>query len=259
MDGLNRRDVVTGLVRLPLAALPLAAILADPRLARAAADTLATKTLDLPSGRRVSAALAEPDAPARASVLLIHEWWGLNDQIKSVAFDFAKQGYRALAVDLYGGRSTTSREEAPKLMGAVNDAEALETLTGWADWLALAGPGLALGTVGWCFGGSWSLKVSTETPVDATVIYYGRVDLPAARLENLVGPVLGHFAEHDKWINHEMIAGFEANMDAAGKELTVHWYDADHAFANPTSARYDEPAASLAWERTTGFFAENLS
>ena len=115
-----------------------------------------------------------------------------------------------------------------------------------------------LGTVGWCFGGGWSLNASLTRPVEATVIYYGRLVDDEARLAALKGPVLGHYASRDQWINAAMVKGFEKAMTAAGKAFTSHWYEADHAFANPTSAIYDEADAALAWSRTLAFLAANL-
>ena len=251
---LQRRDLIRG-----LGALPLAAVLADPRLARAVADTLDTVEIDTSDGRTVSAALALPDAARAPAVLLIHEWWGLNDQIKSVAADFARLGYMALAVDLMDGKVATTPEEAQKLTRAVDPAEARTTLVDWADWIrAHHAFGGRIGTVGWCFGGGWSLDASIATPVDATVIYYGRVTNPASELAALKGPVLGHFATEDRFIDKPMVNGFVDEMAKAGKELTVYWYEADHAFANPTSARYDSADAKSAWERTKTFFAQNL-
>jgi carboxymethylenebutenolidase len=94
--------------------------------------------------------------------------------------------------------------------------------------------------------------------VDATVVYYGRVEKPADQLERLKGPVLGHFASRDEFINKPMVDAFDAAMAEAGKPLTVYWYDADHAFANPTGARYDEADAALAWQRTMAFLRETL-
>lgn len=95
-------------------------------------------------------------------------------------------------------------------------------------------------------------------PVDATVVYYGKVDLPASQLAHLKGPVLGHFAKQDKWITAEMVGKFEAAMNEAGKTYTDYWYDANHAFANPTGNSYAAGPAALAWQRTTAFFEENL-
>lgn len=256
MTQLRRRHVVTS-----LASLPLAAVLADPRLARAAAAGLQEVDLTTQGGKAVKASLALPARTPAPTLLLIHEWWGLNDQIKSVAADLAGQGYVALAVDLYDGKlaGPGDREQARNYMQGVVEAEATDTLVSWVAWLkGHEGAIGKVGTVGWCFGGGWSLNTGIATPVDATVVYYGRVNRAAEDLKALKGPVLGHFATQDQWINKEMVSGFEAAMKAAGKTATNHWYEADHAFANPTSARYDEADAKLAWERTLAFFAANL-
>ena len=111
----------------------------------------------------------------------------------------------------------------------------------------------------WCFGGGWSLNASIAAPVDATVIYYGNVARPAADLKKLKGPVMGHFATEDKWINREMVDGFKSTMQVADKPLTTDWYEANHGFANPTGARYDEGDTQLAWSRTLGFFTQYLA
>lgn len=109
-----------------------------------------------------------------------------------------------------------------------------------------------------CFGGGWSLMTGIVEPVDGTVVYYGKVDRPADMLRRLQGPVLGHFATQDQWINRRMVGKFEAAMKAAGKTFTSHWYDAQHAFANPTGGRYDEADAKLAWRRTLDFLHDTL-
>ncbi len=243
-----------------MATLPLAAVLAYPELASAAADTLTDVSLEV-GDKKVTAAVAMPEAEKAPAVILIHEWWGLNDSIKTVASELAKMGYIALAVDLYGGEVATDAEGAMGLMKAVGKEAATNTLTGWVDFLKNHERSNGkVATMGWCFGGGWSLNASVATPVDATVIYYGRVTTPADELKKLNGPVLGHFGKLDKSINEEMVAGFEKEMAAAGKsdDLTVHWYDADHAFANPTGSRYDEKNAALSWERTSAFLAEQL-
>lgn len=263
MTAIARRDVVKGLGLASVAGLPLAAVLADPKLARAAAQGLDTVTITTKGGRTVSAAMAMPASAPTGSVVLIHEWWGLNDQIKAVAADFAGQGYAALAVDLMGGKVAGTPQEAQAQMQAVQADAALDTMEGWVAFLrshqALAGK--KLGTVGWCFGGGWSLNTSIATPVDATVIYYGSVKRNAEDLKSLKGPVLGHFATQDNFINKAMVDGFVAEMGKAGKSdlLTLHWYEANHAFANPTVGAYDQADAKLSWERTTAFLATNLA
>jgi carboxymethylenebutenolidase len=135
-----------------------------------------------------------------------------------------------------------------------------------------------LATLGFCFGGGWSLNASLAAPADATVIYYGRVAAPPpppapgappapydstqafkpAQLAPLKGPVLGHFALKDTFITKPMVDDFVAAAKKAGKSVTVHWYDAEHGFANPTTARYDKEDAQLAWTRTNEFLNANL-
>lgn len=245
-----------------MACLPMASVLAFPELAAAAAEGVKDVSIELADGKKVTAAIALPDADKAPTVLLIHEWWGLNDQIKTVAAEMAKLGYVALAVDLYGGEAATDAAGAKALMKAVDQKVANETLTGWVDYLKKHEKSTGkVATMGWCFGGGWSLNASIATPVDATIIYYGRVTQPAEQLAKLNGPVLGHFGTLDKNINKAMVDGFEAEMKKAKKDdqLTVHWYDANHAFANPTGARYDAEDAAKAWERTQAFLKENLS
>ena len=245
-----------------LAALPIATVLAYPDLASATAERLETTTLTLSDGSTASAALALPDADNAPAVLLIHEWWGLNDQIKAVAAELAKQGYIALAVDLYGGEAATTPDGAKALMSAVNPDKATATLASWVEWLHTHKQSNGkVATLGWCFGGGWSLKASVAATVDATVIYYGDVTTPTSDLKKLVGPVMGHFGTEDARINEAMVSGFEANMAEAGKasDLTVYWYEADHAFANPTGARYDAEDAALSWDRTMSFLKHNLA
>jgi carboxymethylenebutenolidase len=251
----SRRQLLRGLA----ATAPLAAVLADAALARAAASALQEVTLKTAGGRAVTASLALPEKVPAPSLLLIHEWWGLNDQIKAVAAEYARDGYAALAIDLYGGQFATTREEAERLRQALDAAVVIDTLVSWVDWLKRDPRSTGkVGTVGWCFGGGWSLETSIETPVDATVIYYGKVDQPADRLARLKGPVLGHFATRDTSITRAMVEGFERAMAEAKKPLTVYWYEADHAFANPSGGRYDAEDTKLAWERSLAFLGANV-
>jgi carboxymethylenebutenolidase len=255
MTIIARRNIITG-----LAGIPLATVLANPQLAALAAAGTDSVTLKTAGGRDVGAALAVPATTPAPAVLLIHEWWGLNDQIKTMAAEFAKEGFLALAVDLYDGQVATDPPTAEKYMSAVDAGRATDALVSWIGWLKAEPRSTGkIGTVGWCFGGGWSLNASIAAPVDATVIYYGRVERPAADLAALQGPVLGQFAETDKWINHDMVAGFENEMAAAGKPLEVHWYSAGHGFANPTGSNHDKEDAQQAWARTLAFLRANLA
>lgn len=252
----QRRDFLKGLL-----VLPLAVVLADPLLAQAAGSRTRSVELALGGGKKVQAHLAMPDGDGPfPTVVLIHEWWGLNDQIKAVASELANLGFMALAVDLYKGGVAQTREEALALMQAVDSEEASETLSGWITWLRQQQHSNGkVGTMGWCFGGGWSLNASLDNVVDATIIYYGNVTRTPEQLSRLQGPVLGHFGTLDKSIDEAMVGGFERAMAKAGRtDLQVHWYVADHAFANPTGARYDADDAALAWSRSVSFLYRQL-
>jgi len=259
MDGLiSRRTVVKGIA----AGVPLAAILADPKLAHAVAQTLESVSIVTEGGRKVIGAVAVPAKMPAPAVLVIHEWWGLNDQIKSVAAGLAANGFLGLAVDLFGGTVAANEDEAARLsqgVGAHPDA-AIDTLKGWIVWLK-RNPRCDghVATLGYCFGGGWSLNASLAAPVDATVIYYGNVRKSADELRALKGPVLMHYGLQDQYITTSMVKGFEAEARKAGKSVTAYAYDANHAFANPTGASfpYVKDAADLAWTRTIAFLKAN--
>jgi len=252
----DRRAFLAG-----LAALPIAAVLADPALAQASAARVDMVTIATHKDRPMNLAVALPAAAKAPVVILVHEWWGLNDQIKSVAAEFAKEGYLAIAVDLFG-KVAGNADEAKALMSGLDPEWATQAMVAVVAWARRHERSTGkVGTVGWCFGGGWSLNTSLATPVDATVIYYGNVKKVPDQLKGLSGPVIGHFGTQDKSIDGAMVAGFEKAMKEAGKadRLTVYWYDADHAFANPTGARYDAEDAALSWQRTLHFFKQNLA
>jgi len=243
---------------LGLATLSLATILAYPDLVRAAGHMVKEFSIDTPSGHKAMGAYAKAHGDKAPAILLIHEWWGLNDQIKSVAHSLSEMGYNVLAIDLYDGQYGSTREEAMALMKGLDPKAATEKLVSAINWLRANGSG-KVATMGWCFGGGWSLNASLATPVDGTIIYYGNVKKSADDLASLSSPVLGHFGTLDKRINKVMVDGFEASLKAAGKtDFKNHWYEADHAFANPTGARYDEADAVLSWERTIAFLKKHL-
>lgn len=251
-----RRSLLAG-----LAGLPLAALLADPALAQAAAQATRSQTLTTAGGREVTAAIARPDVEGerRPVVLMVHEWWGLNDQVKTMAVELASQGFVAVAVDLFQGRVVTRPDEARALVEKVRAEEAEDTLAAWAAWARNHPDGnRKVGVVGWCFGGGWALRAATIAPLDAAVVYYGRVDLSPDRLGRLRGPVLGHFGRQDTFITAEVVAAFERAMKQAGKPYTLYWYDAGHAFANPTGDNYRQADAQQAWKRTLDFLHKEL-
>jgi carboxymethylenebutenolidase len=254
MNDLARRSLLTG-----LAAAPLVALFADPVLRAAAAASLQTVSVTTADGRTEKGALAVPARTPAPAVLLIHQWWGLDDNMKAMAAELGNQGYLALASDLYEGKVAKDQQSAQSYMQAMDPAKSLQTLLAWIDWLKHDPRSTGkLATMGWCMGGGWSLKASLATPVDATVIYYGPVTQPAAALAALKGPVLGHFGSKDKFINPQMVEGFETEMKKAGKTLEDYSYPADHAFANPTGPSYDPAQAQIAWQRTLAFLKASL-
>lgn len=209
-----------------------------------------------------AAYLSEPPAgEPLGGVVVIHEWWGLNDHVKHWADRLAADGYVALAVDLYGGTVATTREEAMEAMRAVDEAQALATLRAAHDFLQEDERAAVERTasIGWCFGGGWSLRLAMAEPeLDAAVVYYGRVPGDAEELRSIEAPVLGVFGDRDSGIPPDVVKAFAAAMDGAGKDLELATYDAEHAFANPSGARYDAENAADAWRVTRGFLCRHL-
>jgi carboxymethylenebutenolidase len=205
-------------------------------------------------------AAAEGGLPA---VLVFHEWWGLNDNIKAMADQLAGQGYVALAADLYGGRVAAQPEAARALMEqALKDRDAMgQNLRQANAYLKEQVKATRVGTIGWCFGGSMSLNAALLAPdqVDATIIYYGFVSGDAEQLKPLQAPVLGLFGGADDGIPLDTVRAFEAALKGLGKPVTIHVYDgAGHAFANPSGKNYQAAAAADAWQKSLAFLAEHL-
>jgi carboxymethylenebutenolidase len=196
------------------------------------------------------------------AVIMIHEWWGLNDNVRAMADRLAGEGYMVLAVDLYRGSTATTPEGARQLMlEVVEDPEtAKANIQDAYNFLETAGaPRVA--SLGWCFGGGWSLTAAQLLPdkLDASVIYYGQVTADEDRLRPISAPILGLFAGNDTGIKVESVEAFRAALQRLRKEHEVHIYPGvGHAFANPTGRNYDEEAAVDAWARTLEFLARHL-
>lgn len=189
-------------------------------------------------------------------LLLFHEWWGMNENImnEAIIWSHAFDAY-VLAVDLYDGQVAETREDAAKLMQSADPARMEAIIRGAA---AYCGPQARLYTLGWCFGGTWSLQAALllDDQVKGCVVYYGMPESDADKLAKLKAEVLFVHATQDKWITDEVVAAFEKKMTELGKKLTVKRYDADHAFANPSGQRYHEEAAQDARMETVKFLAE---
>jgi carboxymethylenebutenolidase len=197
------------------------------------------------------------------AIILIHEWWGLNDNVRAMADRFAGQGYMVLAVDLYGGDIAESPEEARQLMlSVVEHADlAAENIKAAYDFLETAGaPRIA--SVGWCFGGGWSLQAAQLLPdeLDASVIYYGQVTSDDDKLRPVTAPILGLFGAEDSGIDVASVESFRDALERLRKEHEIHIYPGvGHAFANPTGRNYDAETAADAWNRTIEFLGRHLS
>ncbi len=215
------------------------------------------------NGQQVQGYLARPmgaEGPL-PGIIVIHEWWGLNDNIRSMAEQLAGQGYRALAVDLYGGASASTPDEAQTLMRAALEKSGELTENLKQAYTYLSDGGQKVGTIGWCFGGGWSLQTALALPqdIDATVIYYGRLVTESSELEKLQMPILGFFGAEDEGIPVESVKAFEGALKGLGKSASIHIYDgAGHAFANPSGQSYQPEPAKDAWQKTLAFFEEHL-
>lgn len=230
-------------------------------LKQGAAPTLSGSMIELPGGSKAYLSLPEGASGPVPGVVVIHEWWGLNDHVKHWADRLADDGYAALAVDLYGGQVATTRDEAMGLMKGVDSEAALATLQEGHAYLQGADGIQAprTGSIGWCFGGGWSLQLALAAPdLDAAVIYYGRLVTEPEELASVQAPVLGHFALNDQGIPKESVQAFHDALKSQDKPVTVHMYDADHAFANPSGERYDAEDAEKAWEETRRFLKAHL-
>lgn len=207
--------------------------------------------------------LARPREPGTyPTLILIHEWWGVNDNIRQLARDFAQQGYVALAVDLYG-TSTTDPKVAQELAGGVqgNLPEAfsnLEAAVAYLQKLEFVDPE-RLASVGWCFGGGWAYQMAkNDLGVKATVMYYGRFNL-ADDLEHMKADIIGHFGASDRSIPVSDVKAFQARLQTPKGKNEVYIYEnAAHGFANQDNPAFNQEAAQLAWERTLAFLKKHL-
>lgn len=230
------------------------------QLSQTEVPPLQGQTVEL-AGTQAYLSLPEGEAPFPA-VLVIHEWWGLNDHIRHWADRLAADGYAALAVDLYRGEVATEPSQAMELMRAVDDEQALVALRAGAAFLADDARVSATrrASIGWCFGGGWSLRTGLAVPeMTATVMYYGRPVTDPEALSTMAGPLLAVFGNQDDSLPPATVDEFDAALGQAGVDREILRYDAQHAFANPSSARYDHAAAGAAWERVRAFLRQQLS
>lgn len=220
--------------------------------------------VEFPSnGGKASGYLSVPASGKGPGVIVIQEWWGLVPHIKDVADRFAKEGFVALAPDLYHGESTKSPDEAGKLMMALRIDEAEKDLRGAINYLLSheASTGNKVGTVGFCMGGALSLyAASKNSQVGACVVFYGIHPNVKPDLANLQAPVLGIYAERDAYVPPSTVHELEGQLKQHGKSVEMHIYPGlDHGFFNDSRQDvYNEEAARDAWNRVLRSFGENL-
>ena len=197
----------------------------------------------------------------KSGLIVIHEWWGLNEDIHLMTNQLAGLGYTALAVDLYDGQSATEVREAFQLSSNLskNEASALANLKAAYDYLTKEKGIEKVGIIGWCLGGKWSLRGALMLPneIDATVIYYGSLINDKEKLSTLQMPIIGFVGTKDRL--HKQFIDLDQNLKALNKEATIHIYEgAKHAFANASGIAYEPKAAEDSWEKTVEFLAKYL-
>ena len=216
-------------------------------------------TFETTDGKSGSAYAIINDLGSKKALFVIHEWWGLNDHIKQEADRLNKEleNVNVIALDLYDGKVTDNPDDAGKIMGAVKE-ERLNAIINGA--LTYVGEDTKVGTIGWCFGGGWSLKSSILAGDQGAgcVMYYGMPLLEPAQLAPIKVDVLGLFAKKDNWITPEVVDKFETAMKAIGKNVSTKQFDAEHGFANPSSPRYHEASAQEANAMALAFLKEKL-
>jgi carboxymethylenebutenolidase len=264
-------------VRTKLALLPIAlALLAGCKPGPAPAPTTTTVPtapsgpvlgpgeVAIPSGsEQVVAYLAKPKGQGPfPALVVIHEWWGLNDQIRDMADQLARQGYLSLAVDLYRGKKTDNPEQAHELMRGLPEDRAIRDLAAAFAYLK-ASPDVKpdrIGSIGWCMGGGYSIKLAVAEPtLAACAVYYGALPTEPESLAAIQAPVIGFFGEKDEGIPEASVLDFETAMQEQGRAVEVHVYrNAGHAFANAEGKNYHREAAEDAWKKLTAFFGKRL-
>ncbi len=216
-------------------------------------------TFKTPDGKEAYGYLLTAPKKTNNWIFVFQEWWGLNDHIKREAESLFNDvgNVNVLALDMYDGKVTDKREEAGQYMGQFKQERGNAIFQGA---LQFAGKDAKIGTVGWCFGGGQSLQASLVLGKNAVacVMYYGMPEENVDRLKTLNCDVLNIWPTQDQWINKAVMDKFEANMNAAGKKLTVKAYEADHAFANPSNPKFNQEFTADANRHTVEFFKARL-
>jgi carboxymethylenebutenolidase len=209
--------------------------------------------------------LAVPAGGRGPAMIVLQEWWGVDEHIRSICDRFAAEGFFALAPDLFGGETTTQPSEAQQKMMALSMDQVEKDMCGAADYLASQSgfEGNGVGSVGFCLGGGLSVWAAATCPdITAAVTYYYVMPHGKPDFTNIKAPVLGHFGTADDFIPEEDARELESELREAGVDATFHFYEgAGHAFFNDTDrlGTYDKDLAQLSWERTVSFLRSALA
>lgn len=199
------------------------------------------------------------EAGSYPGVVMVHEWWGLNDHIKDMARQLAREGYSVMAVDLYDGKVATVQADAQKYRTEMNQERAVSHMRAAATFLRQQGAS-KIASLGWCFGGGQALQMALSgEPLDATVIYYGNLVTDQTQLSKIKWPVLGIFGDQDQSIPVATVNEFDRALDTLGVQNNINIYPGvGHAFANPSGMNYAANETKDAWEKTLNFLNNNL-
>lgn len=215
-----------------------------------------TITFKRPDGKDASGYFASAGGGAPGMVV-IQEWWGVNDQIKGVADRLAGLGYHSLVPDLYRGKVTVEAEEASHMMQNLDFADAATDVRGAVEHLKQSCP--KVGVIGFCMGGALTVLAAVYAKAaDAAVCWYGVPPEEAADTRTISMPFQGHFALEDTAFPPAQVDALEARLKEGNVAHEFYRYQAQHAFGNETGAHYNADAANLAWERSTAFLARHL-
>jgi carboxymethylenebutenolidase len=230
------------------------------------AQTPKTQSVEFPSGKeKASGFLVVPDKPGQyPGLIVVHEWWGLNDWVKEQSEKLAEQGYVVLAVDLYRGKTSADPSEAHELMRGLPQDRAIRDMQAAYDYLAArkdVKPG-RIASIGWCMGGGLALQLAIHQPrLAAVVVNYGALPTDPNDIQQIGAAVLGNFGADDKGITPADVQAFEKTMKGLNRRIDVKVYPgAGHAFENPNNTNgYRPEAAADAWKRTLAFLHSVLT
>ncbi len=212
-----------------------------------------------PDGKEALGYLIKSKKKTKNWIFVVQEWWGLNDNIKKEAETLSLElgNVNVIALDMYDGKVAATADSAMKLMRGTTTARLESIVKGAIDFV---GPDAKIFTIGWCFGGMWSLQASLLAGKQAAgcVMYYGRPETNLEKLKTLNCEVIGFFGNKDQSPAPAMVSKFEADMASVGKKITTNKYEAGHGFANPSNPSYNKEATEDAHVKTIAFLKEHL-